>query len=66
MQSVGSSKTFLSQSTCNNGSRNYWCGFLLAISHGNRVGQAHNLDGFAQRFASWGIPYPYFNATLSA
>src|SRR5713101_10161557 len=26
----------------------------------------HNLDGFAQRFAGWGIPYPYFNAALSA
>ncbi len=29
-------------------------------------GKLHNLDGFAQRFAGWGIPYPYFNATLSA
>jgi putative oxidoreductase len=26
----------------------------------------HNLDGFAQRFAGWGIPYPYFSASLSA
>src|ERR1700730_7724613 len=26
----------------------------------------HNLDGFAQRFAGWGIPYPHFNAALSA
>src|SRR6201987_1823762 len=25
----------------------------------------HNLDGFAQRFAGWGIPYPYFNASPS-
>ena len=29
-------------------------------------GKLHNLDGFAQRFAGWGIPYPYFNAALSA
>ena len=29
-------------------------------------GKLHNLDGFAQRFAGWGIPYPYFNANLSA
>ena len=29
-------------------------------------GKLHNLDGFAQRFAGWGIPYPYFNASLSA
>jgi putative oxidoreductase len=26
----------------------------------------HNLDGLAQRFAGWGIPYPYFSASLSA
>src|ERR1700747_3100040 len=26
----------------------------------------HNLDGFARRFAGWGIPWPHFNATLSA
>jgi putative oxidoreductase len=26
----------------------------------------HNLDAFTQRFAGWGIPYPAFNATLSA
>jgi putative oxidoreductase len=26
----------------------------------------HNLDAFAQRFAGWGIPYPHFNAALSA
>ena len=26
----------------------------------------HNLDGFAQRFAGWGIPNPHFNAALSA
>ena len=29
-------------------------------------GKLHNLDGFAQRFVGWGIPYPYFNAALSA
>src|ERR1700730_13938082 len=29
-------------------------------------GKLHNLDGFAQRVAGWGIPYPYFNAALSA
>jgi putative oxidoreductase len=29
-------------------------------------GKLHNLDGFAQRFAGWGIPYPQFNAALSA
>ncbi|MGO9602837.1 MAG: DoxX family protein [Candidatus Binataceae bacterium] len=29
-------------------------------------GKVHNLDSFAQRFADWGIPYPYFNAVLSA
>jgi putative oxidoreductase len=29
-------------------------------------GKLHNLDGFAQRFAGWGIPYPHFNAALSA
>jgi putative oxidoreductase len=26
----------------------------------------HNLDGFARRFAGWGIPWPHFNAALSA
>jgi putative oxidoreductase len=26
----------------------------------------HNLDGFARRFADWGIPWPHFNAALSA
>jgi putative oxidoreductase len=26
----------------------------------------HNLDTFAMRFAQWGIPYPAFNAALSA
>ncbi|MGO9062257.1 MAG: DoxX family protein [Candidatus Binataceae bacterium] len=26
----------------------------------------HNLDSFAMRFAEWGIPYPAFNAALSA
>lgn len=29
-------------------------------------GKLHNLSGFAQRFVGWGIPYPYFSATLSA
>jgi putative oxidoreductase len=29
-------------------------------------GKLHNLDGFAQRFAGWGIPWPHFNAALSA
>lgn len=29
-------------------------------------GKIHNLDAFAERFAGWGIPYPYFNAALSA
>ena len=26
----------------------------------------HNLDAFTQRFVGWGIPYPAFNAALSA
>jgi len=26
----------------------------------------HNLDGFARRFAGWGILWPHFNAALSA
>jgi putative oxidoreductase len=26
----------------------------------------HNLDGFTTHFASWGIPWPRFNAALSA
>jgi putative oxidoreductase len=26
----------------------------------------HNLDGFARRLAGWGIPWPHFNAALSA
>ncbi len=29
-------------------------------------GKIHNLDAFATRFAQWGIPYPAFNAALSA
>ena len=29
-------------------------------------GKIHNLDGFTMRFAQWGIPYPGFNAALSA
>jgi len=28
--------------------------------------KAHDLDGFAHRFAEWGIPHPAFNAALSA
>ena len=28
--------------------------------------KVHNLDAFATRFAQWGIPYPAFNAALSA
>jgi putative oxidoreductase len=28
--------------------------------------KTHDLDGFAQRFAQWGIPHPAFNAALSA
>lgn len=28
--------------------------------------KAHDLDGFARRFAQWGIPQPAFNAALSA
>jgi putative oxidoreductase len=37
-----------------------------ATSSWKRDGKLHNLDGFAQRFAGWGIPYPHFNAALSA
>lgn len=29
-------------------------------------GKMHNLDQFAKNFAGWGIPYPHFNAALSA
>jgi putative oxidoreductase len=29
-------------------------------------GKIHNLDAFTTRFAQWGIPYPAFNAALSA
>ena len=29
-------------------------------------GKIHNLDAFTMRFAQWGIPYPAFNAALSA
>src|ERR1700739_4551076 len=29
-------------------------------------GKLHNLDEFARRFAGWGIPWPHFNAALSA
>ena len=29
-------------------------------------GKIHHLDAFAARFAGWGIPYPHFNAVLSA
>ena len=30
------------------------------------MGKIHNIETFAQRFAGWGIPFPYFNAVLSA
>ncbi|MEP6907639.1 MAG: DoxX family protein [Pseudoxanthomonas sp.] len=30
------------------------------------IAKVHNLDGFTQRFVGWGIPYPAFNAALSA
>lgn len=29
-------------------------------------GKIHNLSAFTQRFMAWGIPYPAFNAALSA
>jgi len=29
-------------------------------------GKIHNLEAFTMRFAQWGIPYPGFNAALSA
>jgi putative oxidoreductase len=29
-------------------------------------GKIHSLDTFTQRFADWGIPFPAFNAALSA
>src|SRR5713226_249480 len=29
-------------------------------------GKMHHLDDFAKNFAGWGIPYPHFNAALSA
>lgn len=29
-------------------------------------GKIHSLDAFTTRFAQWGIPYPAFNAALSA
>src|SRR6266478_2637227 len=32
----------------------------------NGWGKIHDLQGFAQRFAGWGIPYPHINAALSA
>jgi len=32
----------------------------------NGRGKIHDLQGFAQRFAGWGIPYPHINAALSA
>lgn len=32
----------------------------------NGWGKSHDLQGFAQRFAGWGIPYPHLNAALSA
>jgi len=30
------------------------------------IAKVHNLDGFTQRFVGWHIPYPAFNAGLSA
>jgi putative oxidoreductase len=30
------------------------------------MAKVHNLDGFTQRFVGWHIPYPAFNAALSA
>jgi len=32
----------------------------------NGWGKIHDLQGFVQRFAGWGIPYPHINAALSA
>jgi putative oxidoreductase len=30
------------------------------------IAKVHNLDGFTQRFAGWGVPFPAFSAGLSA
>jgi putative oxidoreductase len=30
------------------------------------LGKLHNLAGFTERFAGWGIPYPHLSAALSA
>lgn len=30
------------------------------------IAKVHNLDGFTQRFVSWGVPLPAFSATVSA
>lgn len=30
------------------------------------IAKVQNIDGFANRFVEWGIPFPHFNATLSA
>lgn len=30
------------------------------------LAKVHNLDGFTSRFIGWGIPFPHFNAALSA
>src|SRR5215469_3171622 len=30
------------------------------------ISKVHNLAGFTQRFAGWGIPFPAFSAALSA
>jgi putative oxidoreductase len=30
------------------------------------LAKVQNLDGFANRFVEWGIPFPHFNAALSA
>lgn len=30
------------------------------------LAKIQNLDGFANRFVEWGVPFPHFNAALSA
>src|SRR3954453_16588164 len=30
------------------------------------LAKIQNLDGFADRFVEWGVPFPHFNAGLSA
>ncbi|HEX7815731.1 DoxX family protein [Dyella sp.] len=49
-----------------------WLGPLVArLSFGyfwleTGIAKVQNLDGFTQRFIGWGIPFPAFNAALSA